>query len=394
MMICLGFVWAADAGGGRGEGSAPAQPPTTQAPQRWWLYLGTYTRKTSQGIYLAELDMAAGTLRLKGLAASLANPSFLALHPAGRWIYAVGEMADFQGKKQGAISALAIQPDGTLRLLNQQPSGGPGPCHLAVDPTGRYVVAANYGGGSVACLPIQQDGRLQEPACVIQHSGSSVHPQRQQGPHAHSANFDPTGRLIVAADLGLDKLLLYRLDLASGKLTSHEPAWVKVDPGAGPRHFAFHPTGRFGYVINELASTITVFSYQADQGRLKPIQTISTLPEGFTGSNTTAEVQVHPSGRFLYGSNRGHDSLAIFAIDPQSGKLVPKGHVSTQGRSPRNFGLEPTGAYLAAANQDSDNVVLFRIDPQTGQLTPSGQPIQVSMPVCVKFLRPRNTLAQ
>jgi 6-phosphogluconolactonase len=389
LIIYTGEIGAADGLGGPDAlaAAAPASPSTAPKSDAFWVYLGTYTRKSSQGIYLAELDLRAGTLRLKGLAAALTNPSFLAIHPNGRWMYAVGEMGDFQGKKQGAVSALAIQPDGTLQLLNQQPSGGAGPCHLAVDPTGRYVVVANYGGGSVASLPIAEDGRLREPVSVIQHTGSSVHPQRQQAPHAHSVNFDPTGKLVVAADLGLDKLLVYRLDLASGKLAPHDPAWVKVDAGAGPRHFAFHPTGRFAYVINELASTITAFAYQADRGRLEPLQTISTLPEGFTGTNTTAEVQVHPSGRFLYGSNRGHDSLAIFALDPATGTLTPKGHVSTQGKTPRNFGIEPTGQYLVAANQDSDNVVLFRIDAQTGQLTPAGQQIQVSMPVCVKFLR-------
>jgi len=390
LMIYTCSICTADGVGKPGDLAAaePASPSAAQKPDQFWVYLGTYTRKNSKGIYLAELDLRAGTLRLKGLAAALANPSFLAVHPNGRWMYAVGEMGDFQGKKQGAVSALAIRPDGTLELLNQQPSGGAGPCHLTVDPTGRYVVVANYGGGSVASLPIDEDGRLREPVSVIQHTGSSVHPQRQQRPHAHSVNFDPTGQRLIAADLGLDKLLVYRLDLASGKLAPHDPAWVKVDAGAGPRHFAFHPTGRFAYAINELASTITAFAYQADPGRLEPVQTISTLPEGFTGNNTTAEVQVHPSGQFLYGSNRGHDSLAVFAVDPATGKLTPKGHVFTQGKTPRNFGIEPTGQYLVAANQDSDNVVLFRIDTQTGQLTPTGQQIQVSMPVCVKFLRP------
>ncbi len=390
-MMWVGSGWAAEGDGGAGASDvAPAiSTSAVQATERLWVYLGTYTHKTSQGIYRAELDLRAGRLELKGLAVALANPSFLAVHPSGRWMYAVGEMAQFQGKKQGAVSALAIQPDGTLQLLNQQPSGGAGPCHLAVDPTGRYVVTANYGSGSVASLPIAEDGRLREPVSTIQHAGASIHPQRQQGPHAHSVNFDPTGKLVIAADLGLDKLLVYRLDLTTGKLAPHQPAWVKVDPGAGPRHVAFHPTGRFAYVINELASTITAFTYQADAGRLEAVQTISTLPEGFTGNNTTAEVQVHPSGRFLYGSNRGHDSLAIFAIDPATGKLTLKGHASTQGKTPRNFGIDPTGQYLVAANQDSDNVVLLRIDAQTGQLTPAGQQIQVSMPVCVKFLRPK-----
>ncbi len=380
--------WSDAAERGEAVGSAGEQP-AAQTPDRLWVYLGTYTRKTSQGIYWAELDLQAGRLELKGLAAPLANPSFLAIHPNGQWMYAVGEMGDFQGKKQGAVSALAIQPDGTLKLLNQQPSGGPGPCHLTVDSTGRYVVVANYGGGSVASLPIQQDGRLQAPVSVIQHTGSSVHPQRQQGPHAHSVNFDPTGKLVIAADLGLDKLLVYRLEPTTGTLSPHDPPWVQVDPGAGPRHFAFHPSGRFAYVINELASTITAFTYQPDKGLFQPLQTISTLPEGFTGTNTTAEVQVHPSGRFLYGSNRGHDSLAIFTIDPATGKLALKGHVSTQGKTPRNFGIDPTGQYLVAANQDSDNVVLFRIDTQTGQLMSTCRQIQVSMPVCVKFVSPR-----
>ncbi len=359
------------------------------APAELLVYFGTYTRgEKSKGIYVARLDRRDGKLREPELAAELKNPSFVAIHPNRRFLYAVGEMYG-PGGKGGAVSALAIDPkSGRLNPLNQQSSGGPGPCHVTVDPSGRCVLVANYGGGSVACLPIGEDGRLKEAASFIQHEGSSVDPRRQKGPHAHSVNCDAAGRFAFVADLGLDKVMIYRLDAANGKLHANDPAFASVEPGSGPRHFDFHPSGRFACVINELASTITAFSYDASKGALEAIHTLSTLPEGFDGKNTTAEVQVHPSGRFAYGSNRGHDSIAIFAVDGDSGRLTPVGHQSTGGRTPRNFGIDPSGAYLLAANQDSDNVVAFRIDQDTGRLAPTGQELKVGRPVCVEFLSP------
>lgn len=376
-LLCGTLAAAVPADKSRG----PAQPKQLR------VYIGTYTHSGSQGIYLSHLDLATGKLQSAELAAKVANPSFLAIHPSRPWLYAVGEISDFQGTKTGAVSALCMDPaTGKLSLLNRQSSRGPGPCHLVVDRSGRHVLVANYGGGSIACLPIRDDGRLGEATSSIQHRGSSVDPRRQQGPHAHSMNMDAAGRFAVVADLGLDKILVYRFDAAKGQLTPNDPPWARVAPGAGPRHFAFHPTGRYGYVINELSSTVTAFRYDAPRGILRLLQTVSTLPEGFDGENTTAEIQVHPSGKFLYGSNRGHDSIVAFAIDASTGRLARIGHESTQGKTPRNFGIDPTGSYLLAANQATNNVVVFHIDAETGVLRPTGQSLAVPMPVCVKMI--------
>jgi len=351
------------------------------------VYVGTYTRGASEGIYLCHLDLATGRLELAGLAAKAVNPSFLAIHPSRSLLYAVGEMSNFAGEKTGAVSAFSIdRKTGQLSLLNQAGSQGRGPCHLVVDHTGKYVLVANYGGGSVACLSIKDDGRLGKATSFVQHQGSSVDPRRQKGPHAHSINLDAANRFAFAADLGLDKILIYRFDAKGGQLAPNEPAWAEVAPGSGPRHFAFHPSGRYAYVINELKSTVTGFRYDRRRGALEPIETVSTLPEGFDGDNTTAEVQVHPSGKFLFGSNRGHDSIAIFRIDLDTGRLTFVGNESTRGSTPRNFGIDPTGAYLLAANQATDNVVVFRIDANTGKLSPTGHSAAVPSPVCVKMI--------
>jgi 6-phosphogluconolactonase len=351
-----------------------------------WIYIGTYTQGTSQGIYLLHLDPATGKLESAGLAAKAVNPSFVSIDPTRRRLYAVGEVGGGPGRKEGAVSAFSIDPQtGMLTLLNQQSSRGAGPCHVLVDRSGQCVLVANYSGGSVACLPIGPDGRLGEAKSLVQHAGSSVDPQRQTGPHAHSTTLAPDNRFAFVADLGLDKIMIYRLDPAQALLVANDPPAACLAPGSGPRHFAFHPNGRWAYVINELASTVTAFGYDAAHGALTAIDTVSTLPQGFTGKNTAAEVQVHPTGKFLYGSNRGHDSIAIFAIDPQSGKLRPLGHESTQGRTPRNFGIDPTGHYLLAANQATDNLVLFRIAAD-GRLTPTGQSLEIGAPVCVKMI--------
>jgi 6-phosphogluconolactonase len=367
---------------------ALAQPSGAAAAEKFRVYVGTYTQGASKGIYLLELDLASGSLTSKGLAVESVNPSFLAVHPSRRFLYAVGEVGDFQGEKSGAVSAFTVDAaSGTLSLLNQQSSRGQGPCYVAVDRTGKNALVANYGSGSVACLPISGDGRLKPASAFVQHAGSVALPKRQQGPHAHSINLDAANRFAIAADLGLDKLLVYRFDAASGSLTPNDPPFTRVAPGSGPRHFAFHPDGKHAYVINEITLTVTAFDYDADRGVLGDIQTISTLPEGTQGKGlSTAEVQVHPSGKFLYGSNRGHNTIAIFAIDPSSGRLTAVGHASTEGKTPRNFGIDPTGRYLLAANQGSNSVVVFRIDPQTGRLQPTGQSVEVPVPVCVKFV--------
>ena len=369
------------------EKSDTSLDETVQAPAELLVYVGTYTRGKSEGIYRFRLDMKTGALTPRGVVRDVVNPSFLALHPSGRFLYAVSEVSEVGGDKTGAVRAFSVNAEsGDLAPLNWKPSGGGGPCHLVVDESGRNVLVANYGGGSVSVLRIQDDGHLGDTAAFIQHEGSSVNPRRQQGPHAHSINLDKANRFAFAADLGLDKVLVYRFDAAKGTLTANAEPSASVKPGAGPRHFAVHPSGRHAYVINEIHSTVTTFAYEGEGGVLRELQTISTIPADFKETNSTAEVQVAPSGRFLYGSNRGHDSVVVFAIDPDKGTLTLVEHESTQGKTPRNFGIDPTGTYLLAANQRSDTIVVFRIDPQTGELEATGHTVDVPMPVCVKFL--------
>jgi len=352
------------------------------------VYIGTYTSGKSKGIYVAELNLKTGALSRAQLAAEAVNPSFLAIHPDRRSLYAVGEISDFAGKKSGGVSAFMIDPGtGELKLLNQQPSQGAGPCHLVVDATGRNVLVANYGGGSVISLPVKEHGELGKATAFIQHEGSSVNPQRQKGPHAHSINVDATNRFAMAADLGLDKVLIYRFDADKGTLKPADPPSVSVKPGGGPRHFAFHPNGNYAYTNNEITSSVTAFRYNDATGGLTPLQTVSTLPEGYDGkNNSTAEVRVHPSGKFVYVSNRGHNSIAIFGVSPSTGKLTPVGHESTRGEIPRNFNVDPSGRYLLAANQNTHNVVVFRVNPQTGALTATESEIDVPSPVCIRFV--------
>jgi 6-phosphogluconolactonase len=365
-----------------------AQAAEGPGSQRYRVYIGTYTGGPSRGIYLLELDVASGALTSKGLAGESVNPSFLAVHPSRKWLYAVGEVNDFNDEKSGAVSAFTIDAaSGTLSLLNQRSSRGQGPCYVTVDRTGKNALVANYNSGSVAVLPIGGDGRLGPATSFHQHTGSSIDTKRQQGPHGHSINLDAANHFAVAADLGLDELLVYRFDAAAGTLAPNDPPFTKLASGSGPRHFAFHPDGKHAYVINEMKLTVTAFDFDPDRGTLKEIQTISTVPPGVGGKGlSTAEVQVHPSGKFLYGSNRGHNTIAIFTIDPATGRLTAAGHQSTQGQTPRNFGIDPTGRYLLAANQGSDTVVVFRIDPETGGLKPTGGSVEVPKPVCVKFV--------
>ena len=290
------------------------------------VYVGTYTGPKSKGIYLLRMDPATGKLSEPELAGEVANPSFITISPNHKFLYAAGEVDNFNGKKAGAVSAFSIDPSsGKLTLLNQQTSGGQGPCYVALDATGRAALVANYSGGSVESLPVGEDGRLGEPATFIQHTGKGPDPRRQEAPHAHCFDPAPGNRFALACDLGLDKVMVYRLDPATAKLTPNDPPSASVPAGAGPRHVAFHPTGRFVYVINEMGSSVTHFNYDGDKGVLHPLQTVSTLPAGLkVANNTCAEVLVHPSGKFLYGSNRGHDSIAIFRIDEQTGAPDPR----------------------------------------------------------------------
>ncbi|HEV3119525.1 MAG TPA: lactonase family protein [Gemmataceae bacterium] len=368
--------------------SVAARAPADQArPEKMWVFVGTYTGKASKGIYRCELDLATGKLSDPVVAAEVVSPSFLAIHPNHRFLYAVTETSDFGGKKAGAVSAYALDPkSGELRLLNIQSSGGAGPCHLVVDHKGKDVLVANYGGGSAGVLPIKDDGSLEALSSFIQHRGSSVNRQRQEGPHAHSINVSQDNRFAFVADLGLDKVLIYRFDASAGTLTANDPPAARVTPGSGPRHFALHPNGKWAWVINEMANTVTRFDYDAERGALQPRESVSSLPKGFTGTSYTAEVQAHPSGKFLYGSNRGHDSIAVFAIDQDTGTVTPVAHQAEGIKVPRNFGIDPTGAYLIVANQDGDSLIVFRINGDTGALTPAGSTVKVPMPVCVKMV--------
>jgi 6-phosphogluconolactonase len=356
-------------------------------PQKFRAYVGTYTDGDSQGIYTFEFDASSGKAGDVQLAVEVTNPSFLAIRPDGEYLYAVNEVASSDGKSGGAVAAFRIdRRSGRLELLNQASTVGAGPCHLVVDKTGRFVLVANYGGGSVASLPIGDDGRIGEAVSFIQHEGSGTNPQRQEAPHAHSINLDAANRFAMAADLGLDKVLVYRFDESSGELTPNDPPAAEVAPGSGPRHFAFHPGGEFAYVINEMLLTVTAFDYDAARGRLSEIQTITTLPRAAQAGDSTAEVLAHPSGKFLYGSNRGHNSIAIFRIDESNGKLTAVGHQPTQGKTPRNFYIDPTGAFLLAENQGSGTIVIFRIDQETGKLTPTGDTLKVGSPVCIRMV--------
>ena len=351
------------------------------------VYVGTYTRRGSEGIYVYRLDLDSGALDPISIASGVVNPSFLAIAPRKHLLYAVNEVDEVAGKRSGAVSAFSIdQKTGQLTLLNQQPTEGTGPCYVSVDTEARFALAANYAGGSVCVLPIDSSGSLLPAADFVQHHGSSIDPRRQNVPHAHCIVLDPAERFALVPDLGQDKVMIYRFDATTGQLTPNDPPWAQLAPGAGPRHFTFHPNGSFGYVINEIGSTVTAFAYDASRGSLSEVQTVSTLPDDFAGTSHCADVHVAPSGKFLYGSNRGHDSIAIFSVDEDSGKLSLIGHEPTQGEIPRNFAIDPTGAFLLAANQNSDSIVSFRIDQETGALDPTGHATEVSMPVCVKIL--------
>jgi len=360
-------------------------------PHETIVFIGTYTKGEEPGIFSFRMNSQTGELTAIGSTGGVASPSFLAIHPNGKYLYAVSEVSEFNGKPTGAVAAFAINPR-TFELgpLNKQPSMGDGPCHLIVDHSGKCLLVANYGGGSIAALPINKDGTLQAPTSSIQHKGKSVVTDRQEGPHAHAIVVDANNKFALAADLGLDKVLVYRFDAEHGELQPNDPPSASLKPGAGPRHIGLHSSGRFAFINNEIDSTVTAFSYHADRGTLESLQTLSTLPDDFKGENSTAEIQIHPSGKFVYVSNRGHDSLAIFSIDTQTGKLKALGHQSTGGKTPRGFNISSDGKFILAANQDSDNVVVFKVDSETGKLQPTGAEVKVPKPVCVEFLPTSN----
>jgi 6-phosphogluconolactonase len=347
-----------------------------------WVYVAG-----KSAISLFRLDPVTGTLDPQGVAAPI-GAGFLAISPDERFAFATTSETDASHNRVGEVLAFSIDRiSGKLTLLNKQPSGGDGPCFVTVDPQGRNVLATNYSSATVVVLPFGADGTLQPASCVIKQTGSSIDPARQTHAYAHSVNLDHAGRFAFVADLGADKLFIYRFDSATGTLAPADPPAMILPPGSGPRHFSFDPAGKFAYLINEMGGTIAVFSYDAGNGMLSQRQLIRTLPDDFKGINTSAEVLVHPSGRFLYASNRGDTNfITIFSIEPGSGRLSLIGYQPTLGKTPRNFRIDPTGKFLIAANQDSDSIVLFAIDPNTGKLSPIGKPLDVAMPTCVKFL--------
>ncbi len=361
-----------------------------QAPAREHLvYFGTYTGAKSKGIYVSRFDDETGSLSPARLAAETPAPSFLAVHPRHRFLYAVNELEKFEGSPAGSVTAFALDAkSGSLTAINTQSSRGGAPCHVIVDKAGRNVLVANYSGGSVAVFPIRKTGGIDPASSFVQHAGSSVNKSRQEAPHAHGIYLDSRDRFAYVPDLGLDRYLVYRFDSRKGTLTPASPAYAAVAPGSGPRHFALHPSGAFAYGIHEMLCTVTSFNRDPRTGALAEINTVSTLPPGeaVKGGFSTAELFCHPGGRFLYGSNRGHDTIAVYAIDPKSGRLSYVENASTRGKVPRGFGIDPGGRWLLAANQGSDNVFVFRIDPASGRLTPTGQSIEVGSPVAVLFV--------
>ncbi len=370
--------------GGASEPEAVEEPETASG-QQYLAYFGTYTKgdDAGKGIYAYRFDSGSGTMTEIGVAAEVTNPSFIAIHPNNKYLYAVTEA----GGGEGAVSAFAIDHEtAKLTLLNQVASVGSGPCHLNVDATGKMLAVANYGSGSTSSFQVNADGSLSELVTLIQHEGSSVDERRQKGPHGHSVNFSPDNRFVITADLGTDQLYVYKADPATGKIEPNDPPSGKVKPGGGPRHFTFHPSGKYCYAINEMGNTVTAFNWDAAAGTMEETQMISTLPDGYSETTHTAEVRAHPSGKFLYGSNRGHDSIAVFSIDQATGKLTTVEQTSTQGKAPRNFNLDPSGKYLFAENQNSNTVVTFAIDEATGKLTPTGQVLDVPRPVCLRWV--------
>jgi 6-phosphogluconolactonase len=346
-------------------------------------YIGAYTKPGgNRGIQRGSLDTKTGELKLLGLAGEAKNPSFLAVHPNGKFLYAAIEDSG------GAVGAFAVEKDGSLRHLNNESSKGGGNCHVSIDPTGTNVLAANYGSGSIASLPIRSDGSVAPASASVQHTGHGGDPKRQKEPHAHSIYVN--GAFAYACDLGTDDVFVYRFDAAKGTLTPNDPPSGKVPPGSGPRHLAFHPKGGFAYVNNEMTCTVTAFTHDAAKGALTAVQTLSTLPADYqlTPKDSTAEIFCHPNGLFLYVSNRGHDTIAVFSIGAD-GKLALVQNAPAGVKIPRGFAISPDGDWLVAAGQNSDSLASHKIDPATGKLTPAAQVDGVGAPVCVVFAEPR-----
>ena len=361
--------------------------PFTAVAADMYVYFGTHVSGVGKGFSLSHFDTDTGVLTKPQYLLDADAPAFFVIHPDGKHLYTCNSINTFEGKPEGSISAYSIDSKtGKLILLNRKPAGGADPSYITLDKTSRYALVANYQGGNIAVVAIKPDSSLGERTAFAQHTGSSVNPQRQTRPFAHSIIVDPSNRFVLVADLGVDKVFVYRFNEKDGTLTPNDPPFAAVKPGSGPRHVKFHPNGKWVYLINEIGSTVIGFNWDGTKGTLAEFQTVSTLPEGFTGTNTCAELVIHPNGRFLYGSNRGHDSLAVFAIDQATGKLTLVERVSSQGKWPRNFTFDPTGKWILCTNHNSNNAVVFRVDESTGKLTQTGQPVEVPYPFCQRFL--------
>ena len=363
---------------------------TVSAAAETLVYLGTYTGGESKGIYRSTLDETTGELSDPVLAAELENPSFLVVSPDQNYLFAVSENGNFKGEEGGGVSSFAIGEDGGLTLINQVNSGGGAPCHISIDPEGKCLLVANYMGGSTSSYQITGDGKIVLPAAegFIQHEGQGAQLPRQASPHAHSVNVDPSGKRAYVADLGLDKVLIYKLDAAAGTIAPNDPPFLKLPDATGPRHFSFHPSGKWAYTNLEMSLQVAALSHDPETGALNVLEIESTVPEG-TGrkGNSTAECLVHPTGKWVYVSNRGHNTIAAFAIDQKTGKLDFIERESTKGKTPRNFGIDPSGRFLIAGNQDSDTVTVLKINQDTGSLDPIGHQIKVPAAVCIRFLK-------
>jgi 6-phosphogluconolactonase len=368
--------------------SVARTPGENSKRSQYFAFIGTYTSKTdSKGIYSFHFDSSSGQLSSLALAATTQDPSFVTVASNDKYLYAVNELSEFGGKKSGAVTSYLLDSkSGQLTQLNHVPSGGADPCYVSFNKSGKYLLVANYTGGSIAAFPVAPDGRIGAASAFVQHTGSGPNKERQEGPHAHYIAASADDRFVFVVDLGLDEVLVYRFDPAKGSLTPNNPPFVELTPGAGPRHLAFHPNGKFAYVLSEVNSTVTAFAYDSRNGSFSTLKTLSTIPKDFTAHNDAAEIVVHPSGKFLYVSNRGHDSITEFAIDAARGVLTLAGDFPTQGKTPRNFALDPTGKFLLAANQESNNIAVFRIDQSTGGLTATGQIAQVPAPVDIVFV--------
>jgi 6-phosphogluconolactonase len=350
--------------------------------------IGTQTSGPNKGFSVARFDTSTGKLSAAKLLEEAIAPAFFVIHPDKRHLYTCNSVNNFQGQSSGSISAYSLDPaTAKLSLLNQIPSGGAGPCYISLDNSGHYAFVANYSAGNVSVFAINSDGSIGPRTAFVQHTGKSIYPERQTSAHAHFIKADASNRYVFVADLGTDKVFIYKFDQKTGTLSASSPAFMQLTPGAGPRHIAFHPGGRFIYVINELSCTITAFAWDSKKGTANELQTIATLPSDFKGENTCAEIKIHPNGKFLYGSNRGHNSIAAFAIENMTGKLTFIEHVPTQGQKPRNFSFDPSLHWMIVTNIDSDNAVVFRINEITGRLTQTGEPVSVPNPYCIQFVQ-------